>query len=422
VGGTSDVKINNATVRNEGAVRSAVWVGDDAEVVVNNADIEVRNGVLAEDYGWSWVNGPDGSGVVMMEVPWMLGIVGNNRATLAVGNATVHFNDSHIRAQAWGAMSTDAVQEVELYITNSHVEVVESGYGAYADGNSLVSYSGSTVDVPDYGLILSGGSGTVTDGTVINSGRNAVMSHGGPRGTLTIDKGSKLNTGKAVIQLKSASPTIVVDGAELNSDNGIILQAMANDDPNKMGPGGAPPGAEGPGGPPPGAGAPPPGAPPGGMGGKYSTNDGDNDIDATFRNVELKGDFLNSMPELCGMKLVFENAQVSGAISTAIPEHAVGPDGEQIVMQESSELHYLVGRQTETLAPTEHANGANVSFDAGSSWTVNKTSYLTGLVLAEGALVSPPDGFTLTMTVDGEKTTIAPGSYEGAIVLQVAAN
>lgn len=158
------------------------------------------------------------------------------------------------------------------------------------------------------------------------------------------------------------------------------------------------------------------------MGGKHSTTDGDSDIDATLRNVTLSGDFLNTMPEMCGMNLVFENAQLTGVISTAIPEHAVGPNGEKLVWQESKELVYLIGEQSQTPAASDYDGGANASFDAESSWTVDKTSYLSGLTLAEGATVSAPEGYVVTMTVDGQATPIAAGGYQGNIVLQVAEN
>ena len=155
--------------------------------------------------------------------------------------------------------------------------------------------------------------------------------------------------------------------------------------------------------------------------GKYSSSDGDDDIDATFRNVTLNGDFLNGMPELSGMKLSFENAKVQGAISTARPEHAVGPNGEKIVMQESGELYYLIGEETEVPAAADYPAGAVASFDGTSSWIVDRTSYLTGLTLAEGATLTAPVASRLTMTVDGAPTPIAAGSYSGAIVLTVDA-
>ena len=408
VSGTSKVTIDNARIRNAGAVRTAIWVGEQADVTINNADIEVRDGTLPASYGWSWVKGGGGtSGDVMMEVPWMLGLRGNNRATLVVGSGTARYNNSHIRAQAWGALSTDAVQEARVYATQSHIETIEHGYGAYADGNSLVHSSGSTWDVADYGLIMSGGSGVFTDGSVVNSRRIGIMDHGGNRGRLTIDKGSVINAAKAVIQLKGSSPTILVDGAKLESKSGLILQAMQNDDPNKFGPG-APggPGGAGPGGPP-------------GGGGQYSASDGDDDIDATFRNVTLAGDFVNALTSKSGMNLRFENAQVTGAITTATARHATGPHGEELVMQESGELYYLIGEEIETYAPTGDPHGVNVTLGSGSTWTVAKTSYLTGLTLAPDAHIAAPAGHRLAMSVDGIATPIAAGIYKGRIVLQV---
>jgi hypothetical protein len=444
VGGSANVTVDGAKINNTGAVRTAIWAGDNATLVVNNADIEVHNGTLPKDYGWSWAHGgPSGNGDVMMEVPWMLGLVGNNRATLAVGSATVTYNNSHIKAESWGAMSTDAVTEVLLTLNKCHVETGKVGYGAYVDGNSMMHSSGSKFDVGTYGLIMSGGSGVFTDASVVNSGKNAVMSHGGNKGTLTIDKGSSLNAAEAVIQLKGSSPDILIDNASLTSKKGILLEMFPNDDPNKGGPnaggGAGGPGAGGAGGPgagAPGAGGPPSGgAPggagagaPGGMGGpggaavknNYGKTNGTNDEFTTIRNATLKGDFVNALTDKSSLNVKLEHASLTGAVTTATYVHAVGHNGEKLVMQDSPDLYYLIGEVNETYAPTKEAHGATVTLDASSSWTVDKTSYLTGLKIASGAKVSAPSGSKLTMTVDGAEKPIAPGEYKGKIVLRVA--
>jgi hypothetical protein len=57
---------------------------------------------------------------------------------------------------------------------------------------------------------------------------------------------------------------------------------------------------------------------------------------------------------------------------------------------------------------------------AGSTWVVDKTTNLSGLTIAEGAVVKAPDGKTLTMTVSGIGTAIKPGGYKGDIVITVA--
>lgn len=432
--GTSDVTVNNASIVTRGAIRTAIAVRENSVVHINDSEIDAQNGPLPEDYAFKWQK-PSGS---LMQVPWFLGLVGTNRATMLVDSGTAYYNNTHIKAQGWGALSTDGVKDIHLYATNCHIETVESGYGSYADG-SYNSFSKCRFDVTDYALIMTGGSGIFTDECVVNSGRFGVMFHGA--GNLTIDKGSVFNTREAVIQVKGGFPTIIVDNAKLTSENGLILQAMVNDDPNKGGGGGggapaggsgegAPggvPGAEGGGAPAggaPGAGAPgaaPGGAPAGGQGGMPGgPGAGSSAITATFRNMTMSGDIVNSMTGQGDVVVNFEKAAITGAISTATAVHDVGLNGEELVMKEEVDLFYLIGKQKETLCETNDKYGVKVSLDAGSSWVVNKTSYLTGLTIADGATVTAREGFRLTMTVNGAAKQIKPGTYNGKITITVS--
>ena len=418
--GTADVTVNNATIINHGVIRSAVVVKDNSNIHINDSYIEVHDGILPDDVEEPW-NGNNKYG--MIAVPWMLGLTGNCRATNLTGYGTAYYNNSHIKAQAWGALSTDACRDVKLYVTNSHIETVESGYGAYADG-AYDKFSGCLFDVTDYALIMTGGTGIFTDKTVVNSGRFGVMFHGSAN--LTINKGSVFNTKKAVIQVKSAYPTIVVDNAELISENGLILQAMVNDDPNKM-PGamfgGGMPGGM-PGGPPGGMGGAPGGdmpsgegarggdMPGGGMpgGGMPGVPGGSGDVSATFRNVTLNGDIISSMTTMGDVKVSFESATITGAITTAVAT----PVGEP-----SYEKYYLIGEVNNSYCATDDEYGMKISLDKSSSWIVEETSFLTSLTIAEGAVITAPRGYGVTMTVDGVKTPLGPGTYEGKIVLTV---
>jgi hypothetical protein len=384
-GGNAKVTVNNAVINTTGVVRTAVFVGGNSDMTVNNADIYVHNGVLPADYK----GGPiTGSGGVMMEPPWVLGIVGNVRATNVVANGTAHYNNSHIRAQGWGALSTDATKDVHLYATNSLIETIDSGYGAYADGQSLDTFSACTFKVTDYGLIMTGGSGVFTDATVVNSGRMGVMMHSGGSGTLTIDKGSVFNTREAVIQAKSSYPTIVVNNARLNSASGMILEAIVNDDPHAGG------GARG-------------GGPPGG-----GAAAGPRSINASFSNVTLNGDIVHSMTSLAGMKVAFESATITGAISTATAAPAMGTP--------TAQTYRLIGKMKHTFGKTVGDNGLEVIVGHASRWLVDKTSYLTALTIADGAAVSAVGGSSVAMTVDGVSTPLRAGSYMGAIILTVS--
>lgn len=398
--GNAQVTVEHAAIITHGVVRTAVFVAGHSTMHVNNSNIEVHNGTLPADYK----GGPiTGSGGVMMEPPWMLGVVGNVRATNVVENGTAYYTRSHIKAQGWGALSTDATVDVHLYATQSVVETVESGYGAYADGVSHDTFSGCTFNVADYGLIMTGGSGTFTDKTIVNSRRFGVMMHSGGSGTLTIDKGSQFKTHDAVIQVKSSFPTIIVDNAKLTADNGVILEAIINDDPKAgtFGAGaGAPAGA--PGGPPgPGAAGAPPGEPA-----------GPRTITASFRHVTLNGDIINSMTALAGMSVTFEEARIRGGISTATATHAHG--------EPTAKTYHLIGDMKHTFGRTAGANGLQVTLGHGARWVINKTSYLSGLVISDGAHINAPQGHHVALSVDGQAKPLSAGSYQGAIVLEVS--
>lgn len=400
--GKADVTIENARINNTGAVRPAIWVGGDSTVTVNNSEIETHSGTLPDDYSFSWVEGGLGKGEFFMEVPWMLGCVGNTRSTVLMANGRAYYNDSHIKAYGWGALSTDQVgSDAILYATNCLIETFESGYGSFADGSSN-TYSGCTFNVVDYGLIMQRGSAHFTDGTVVNSDRLGVMSYSGST-TLTIDKGCVFNTKKAVIQVKGGSPVITVDNAQLNSENGVIFQAMLQDDPVMLesGDGGGVPGV-------PEGGIPPSDGMPGGTGGGP---------EITFNNVTLNGDIITSMTSEGDVDVTLVKTTITGAITTSIAEHAKGPDGEEIATSDNTGLYYLIGEVIDTYSATDDKYGMMLTLDGNSKWVVGETSYLTGLTIAEGAVITGPEGCRITMTVDGEKTPIGAGIYQGDIVL-----
>ena len=73
-------------------------------------------------------------------------------------------------------------QGIDLYPnsrpTADDIEVTDSGYGTYADGKSMLDYSGCTIKVPDYGVILTGGSGSGFQGPQRSRSASADRAHG----------------------------------------------------------------------------------------------------------------------------------------------------------------------------------------------------------------------------------------------------
>lgn len=53
------------------------------------------------------------------------------------------------------------------------------------------------------------------------------------------------------------------------------------------------------------------------------------------------------------------------------------------------------------------------------SWIVDETVYLDGLTISKDAVVAAPEGKSLSLTVDGIEKNIAPGQYQGDIVITV---
>lgn len=394
--GNATLTVDNAEIVTRGVVRTAVFVGGQSTAIINNSRIEAFDGTFLEDYTGGPFKGGEG---VMIEVPWILGLTGNCRATQVVGSGTAYYNNTRIKVQGWGALSTDAVDDVKLHLSNCTIEAIESGYGAYAEGNSLDTFSGCTFNVPDYGLIMTQGSALFTDGTVVNSGRFGVMGHSSwGTNTLTIDRGTIFNTQKAVIQLKASDPAltpdIIVDNAELNSDSGIILQSIATDNPLHKSRGKSLPPGDGP---------------------IPST-----DVNATFSNMTLKGDIINGNTANSHMNITFNHATITGAVTTSITGYPTGHNGGEITMSDY-DLYYLMGEVTDTYsALPDDPKGLTVTLDSASTWIVDTTSYLTELNIAEGAKITASEGCSLTMTVDGFETPINAGVYKGIIVLLIA--
>jgi hypothetical protein len=177
------------------------------------------------------------------------------------------------------------------------------------------------------------------------------------------------------------------------------------------------------------------------------------DVFMTVANMEVSGDFYNSTTNLkanCREKAVGGIASVPG-----MPEMDAGaspPEGMETNLEARQGVKNLdlkfsrakvngiisaataaykngvtvidVGNNKEISAVTQTAqepvnNGVIVSFGKDCVWTVAGTSYLTSLTVAKGAVIKAPDSKTLTMTVNGAKKAIAPGTYTGKIIMTV---
>ena len=449
-GSSTRLVVNHAFIDNKGAVRSGVVANNGANVVVKDSFIRTRDGVLPADYA------PTVDLGYMEQVPWMLSINGNVRATNLVGdNTNATYIKSMILSQGWGVLSTDSgnggnLSAIDDYIANTGDE---GGYGSYAIGGRNLNFLGDRINVGTYATINRGGQVYYGDSThaavsalnssldlgltgpelasipdrptIVNSKRFGFMWHGA--GTLSITGGTVVNSKEATFLDKGQQIGVTVDGsqgAKLNPANGILEQVMDNDDP---GPNlvSSPPGRLCP------------------MGctvnnGVYTdptgtpTKDASFDVTtahttdavSTFSNITLHGDLYNGIrgnepggmfgPGLPGLNMIltFDDSSIQGVISAASTHHLVSPI--------SSSNYQDLGEVTNTVAPVIN-NGVIVTLEGNSKWTVPDTSYLSKLVIGSNAIINAPDGRTVSMTVNGTPTPIVPGNtYTGNVELSVS--
>jgi hypothetical protein len=419
--------VRGADIRNRGAVRTAVIADGGSDVVVRDSTIRVANGVLPADYV------PTVDTSYMESAPWMLSISGNVRATNLLGeNTRATYLNCSVYSEGWGALSVDEGSDTHLTAINCAVgNTGDDGYGTYGIGDCTEELLGCRFDVATYATINRGAAVHYGDSsrdavaalndaldlgltaaelaaipvrhTVVTSRRFGMMWHGA--GSVTVDGGTVITSNEATFLDKGQQVAIAVDGsrgARLDPGNGILMQVMENDDPGPVVVDGKTVNE--------GVYHEPTGEPDR-IDGFDVTEAHDTDATATFTDIALKGDFYNAMRGALNLVLTFDRAGIEGVISASASHHAI----DTITAAEYRQL----GEVTNTVQPVIN-NGVLVTLADRTQWTVTGTSYLSRLVVGAGARVTAPAGRTVTMTVDGEDTALAPGgTYAGAIVLTV---
>jgi len=450
--GRSRVEIDNFNFTGLGPIRHGIYAGgefedDDLTVTVNNSFLKTDGSV-----------GDPVPGSGMSSVPWMLGIetYGHVRTQMIDGYANVTYNNSTLLSDGWGVLSTDDVGvpakygdfSIELMVEDSIVDITgTSGYGSYAIGASHNIFSNTVMGNTKYSsnrygltyaLIVANeyAGGGFINGTNVTS-RYGVMYHKNQTGVTRVDS-STFNTLGATFLIKHCYPVIIVSNSELNSETGVIVQLMGSDDA--------------------------------GMGASYYTEvldaasiakDKNHDIydinkfnttifmfnptelkdvvydtQASFSDMEIKGDFYNSVTgiddddlHLLGQNLVLSlnNVDLTGVISSSNALHrnysfyfsrqtdadgnkiAVNAEGYQIDGKWETKTGNLGGAST-VFTPALDANGdyltiGTIKYDLYEGVIASKNAgYLGDLVnspapaVNNGVIVSLTNGSVWTVT------------------------
>ncbi len=269
--------IKDSTVNVSGVANLTLFADDGSDVIVENSKFHSDGGTLYAGYK----NSPDQS--TMVAPPWILGIMGTSRTTNLMGtDSSTTVIDSEMSAAQWAVLSTDSGTNMKLNVVNTTMLLTgaeyvlqnddtfgtkngtdanpyttRSGYGTYAIGNADEYFYGVDMTIGTYATIFTGGFGTytalkkgetitLTDAngnalttytptedkiTTINSDTFGFMIHQSAN-EITIEKGTVVNSGYTSFLLKTGCSVVadITSGAVINPGNGIILQAMDNDD------------------------------------------------------------------------------------------------------------------------------------------------------------------------------------------------
>lgn len=433
---------------------------------------------------WAILSTDSGSNMKLNVVNSTMDLTGNDKIMQADGTYKDENGDPNpfTKRSGYGTYVIGSADEQFLGVTmnvGTYASIFTGGSGTYTNLEA-----GKTYELMDANGEVSETYEAAEDkATVINSDTFGFMSHQG-EDTINLEGGTEVNSGYASLLIKNTQGDTTVnvsDGATLNSDNGILMQVMDNDDSTtgmntetfsfnttheepagwpsengnistemssdsetteagdmegmigadgNMGGGdmGAPP-----------EGMPPEGGPggPGGPGGEGgSSGPVVNHLNVT--GTELTGDIYNGSgyygQTAVGIEVnLGKDAVLNGAAaqtetihtdainytSKVLPEGTSAEDAGQLTSFTIAE-YYNIGH----VANRFYNNGDNtlvMNLTDNAVWNVTGDCLLSSLTIGDDAVVEAQNG-TLEMTVDGEPTELAPGTYEGEIRISYTEN
>ncbi|TDP56341.1 autotransporter outer membrane beta-barrel domain-containing protein [Aminicella lysinilytica] len=435
--------IDNADIHTTGVARCAVEGDDGSDTIIKNSDLAADGGTTYSGYENS------ANTELMVEPPWVLGIVGNARTTNLLGTAsTMSVYNTTAYATKWGVLSTDGCSNVNLTTVDSTVNMdlsgnnltEDSGYGTYAIGSALENFYGTTFNVSTYGTICANGENVLnyaaSKGTIktykyntttkkydtvvssttgknkkstVNSENFGVDIWGG--GTVNLKDGTTFNTGNAAFLVKSGTASInITDKSKINSKNGVIMQVMDNEDSAATDPEGE------------------------GMtfarkyfsekkgwagenGQVYSNGDGSKNTKSSISvsNSTLKGNIYNGSGYQQQAETLTVNlksgAKITGKISATSIKHST--DGGKTQNRYIPQGKYYQFGHVVNKAYYNKANNVTVKLTGNAVWKVTGTSIVTSLNVGSKAKLQGK------VYVNGKLTKVKAGkTYTGKITVK----
>ncbi len=289
--------------KDQGGTGVGAAVDDYATLIVRNSTITTngksRNATSAENFSTLKVYN---STLVSNGVPFtpdiesnpqkkQLEIDGNTRTHCTLSGSYSYFYYSTIITEGWGALSTDGANGF-VYLEADHCTIhsKNSGYGAYADEGCHDVFNSCEFDVASMATIVAAEGYATFNDVKAKCGSHFVLIHcvtGSPAEMSGLKVfGGEIKTKTSAVRVKSANAEILIDGAKIATENGVLLESTYSTDPNAV----------------------------------NTANVKGKDvygIHATFKNMDATGDVIHTDKENRKMTVYLESAVLKGAVKDA---------------------------------------------------------------------------------------------------------
>ena len=213
--GYATLTIRNCTITTSGQFRNATSVTNHGILKVYNSTLTAHGAPFTPDMNTKQMK--------------LLGVDGNSRCHVTMGNSYSYFYYCTIISGGWGALSMDdsdgfSYQEVN----HCKVRTITSGYGTYSDRGCHNFINSCDFDVASMAGILEGEAELTFKDTKAKCGSHFALFRGRPGcvGTLSVTGGDIVCKSEGILA-KSGDADILLDGVKFNSESGILLKSAA---------------------------------------------------------------------------------------------------------------------------------------------------------------------------------------------------
>lgn len=227
--GNSVVVLENSKINTAGVIRPCTSATEYSTLIVRNCELDCKGGVIDRS-----APAKPGDGKAMKEPPPGLGIGGNCRTHLSVGDSHSYFYDSKIYAEGWAALSTDACYG-DLYVEANRCDILvrDIGYASYCDHGANIVLNDCSLNAT-IGVIVAGKCREFLNRCTVVSGNYAAMIHSVFGNTHEVSElsvqGGDVKSGKECFLIKSQNAYLDLRDVKLSADNNILIHSVLNDD------------------------------------------------------------------------------------------------------------------------------------------------------------------------------------------------